>query len=161
MSESGEVVSGGVDRQLEELAALEAVAVNEDAPEIGDMAGGTGGAQEEKEPEITTGQLMTGLFSLGFGLAAKTRGPHWALSSAEAEETGEAVGALLDKYFPDMGTHGPELVAVLTVGSVVVPRLGMDSQIKEARKQKQAKAMRQNSAHDSKEDAPILDMAEG
>lgn len=129
------------DQQAAELEALAQQAETEDfIPEPDTVEG----EYQSAEPEaISTGELCAALLSIGFGLVASRRGDHWKLNEAEANETGQAVGAVLDKYFPDMGAHGPELTALLTVGAVLTPRLMADKQIEsqraKARAEQQAK----------------------
>lgn len=82
------------------------------------------------DPKMDTGQMITALLIVGFDLVASRRGPHWKLKESEALETGKAVGTVLDKYFPDMTSHGPEITAVMACTMVMIPRLHVDKQIR-------------------------------
>lgn len=152
---SEQETSQSVEQQAAELEKLASHAETEDAAEALE------GEYQTEEPEgLSTGELCTALLSMGFSLVASRRGSHWALSQAEATETGKAVGDVMDKYFPDMSTHGPELSALLVVGMVLAPRMMHDSALKEqeerreqAQQEKQPqKATRQH----EKQDAPTL-----
>lgn len=79
--------------------------------------------------DIDTGEMLCSLLTVGFGLVAARKGEHWNLSEAEAKQTGAAVGAVLDKYFPDLTQHGPEITAVMACSMVFVPRIMADKQI--------------------------------
>lgn len=147
-------------QQATELDALAAEAAAEDyQPDPEQFA--SEGEYPQAQPEISTGELCTALFSIGFSLVASRRGQHWALNETEAQETGQAVGAVLDKYFPDMANHGPELTALLTVGAVITPRLMIDQQEQAAQEKQHAQ---QATRTDEKPDAPAarfdLDMQE-
>ncbi len=112
-------------QQLEQLEQLASTAGAEDYQPTPEEVQ----AEEEAADQISTGELCTALLSVGFSLVAARRGDHWTLNEAEARETGNAVGAVLDKYFPDMNQHGPELTALMTVGAVLTPRLMTDKRI--------------------------------
>lgn len=118
--------SQGAEQQAAQLEQLEALAAAEDFQPGPESA--LEGEHQHAEPEISTGELCTALLSIGFSVVASRRGSHWALNETEAKETGQAVGAVLDKYFPDMANHGPELTALMTVGAVLTPRLMIDKQ---------------------------------
>lgn len=144
-----------LDSQTAEIEALAAQAENEDfTPEPEALQGEYQSAQPEQQ-QISTGELCTTLLHIGFALVAARRGDHWKLSAQEAAGTGEAVGAVLDKYFPDMPAHGAEIVAVIAVGSVLAPRLAVDSQIS---KEKPKQAPKNPEQKDAKEDAPVFTM---
>lgn len=109
------------EQQLNELAALAAEAA---AEEPGEYIPGDGAPEAEPQgPSI--GEMMAGVLGITFGLVAARRGAHWNLSAAEAKQAGEAYGAVLDKYFPDMRT-GPEVAAVAVTAMIVLPRLAAD-----------------------------------
>ncbi len=112
--------------QLTDLDNLAQQAANEDfIPEPDQVHQG----EVETAPEISTGQMVTALLSIGFNMVAGRKGSHWNLSAEEATETGEAIGGVLDKYFPDLSESGVELTACMTVAMVLTPRLMMDKQI--------------------------------
>jgi hypothetical protein len=144
--------------QADEIERLAAIAETEDAAPL------EGDYQEAEQPEMNTGELCTALLSLGFGLVAARKGQHWALSEGEATDTGQAVGAVLDKYFPDMSGAGPELMAVLCLGTITIPRLMLDSKIEEQRQAQEAKQKQtqeppaRHRPPAEKQDAPRLDL---
>lgn len=75
------------------------------------------------EPEINpeTAAMCTGIYAASMGLLAARLGGHWALSAVEAEQLGEATAPVMDKYFPDL-KGGPEVVLLMALGVVIVPR---------------------------------------
>jgi hypothetical protein len=108
-------------KMLADLAALEATAP-------GDGEGEYIPAAEAAAPqEQSSAEMVGALATVAFAVVAARRGPHWALTAAEAEEFGKAGGAVLDKYAPDLHT-GPEAALVLTAGMIVLPRLLTDKQ---------------------------------
>lgn len=80
---------------------------------------------------IDSGEMCATCLSVGFGLVASRRGDHWALSDQESEQLGGALGAVLDKYCPDI-EGGPEYALIVAAGMVVVPRLLIDKKVKAA-----------------------------
>jgi hypothetical protein len=96
-----------------------------------------------KSFDMETGEMVSAMLMIGFELVASRRGEHWRLSPSEAKQTGAAVGDVLDKYFPDMTSHGAEITAVMACSMVLLPRIGQDkainNQIKEAQKTKATK----------------------
>lgn len=111
------------EQQLNELAALAAEAAAEDATR-GEYIPGSGAPEAEPQGP-STGEMVAGVLAITFGLVAARRGAHWNLSAAEAQQAGEAYGAVLDKYFPDMKA-GPEVAAVAVTAMIVLPRLAAD-----------------------------------
>jgi len=89
------------------------------------------GTGVQAQVSIDSGQLCATCLSVGFGIMAGRRGSHWALSAEEAEQLGNASGALLDKYCPDID-GGPEYAFIIAVGMVIAPRLMPDKQIEAA-----------------------------
>jgi len=83
---------------------------------------------EEKRveiPEIPTGEVVAGLLSATSGLLVMKMGKKWELEKEEAEVAGEAYGAVIDKYFPDvMGNMGVEITALMITVMLVGSRLG-------------------------------------
>lgn len=141
-------VDDGVSQQEAELAALEQAAANEDYQPGPDEP--LAGDHEAAEPEISTGELCTSLLSIGFNLVASRRGDHWRLSDGEAHETGQALGAVLDKYFPDLSNQGVEVTAVMTCAMVLTPRLMQDRKI-EAQAAKREAIERQQASESAAE----------
>lgn len=122
-------------QSAENIAAIEAMATEAESEDF-DLSTVAANDQQQAEPEpegMQTGELCTALLSIGFSLVAARKGPHWALQPEEASETGNAVGAVLDKYFPGMAEQGPEITALMCVGMVVGPRLMMDAKIEAER----------------------------
>lgn len=85
-------------------------------------------AEQPTVAGMTSGQLWSVLISVGFSVAASRRGGHWALSPDEAEQLGEAAGAVADKYMPDMEA-GPEYALLGAVFMVCLPRVMEDRAI--------------------------------
>lgn len=79
-------------------------------------AGVGGGDQAPAAP--STGELLAALLRPTFDIMA----PAWRVSDPECEMLGQAYGAVIDKYFPDMEL-GVELAAVLATAAVLGPRL--------------------------------------
>lgn len=76
-------------------------------------------AEPPPAAEITTGQLLTAILVPVFKVLA----PAWAVSRDECALLGEAWGAVVDKYLPDLDL-GVELSAVLATALVFGPRWG-------------------------------------
>ena len=85
----------------------------------------------ESEPEISTGEMCATCLGVVFGIVAGRRGEHWNLSAEEAEQLGNATGAVLDKYVPDI-QGGVEYTLIVAAGMVVIPRLMVDKKLQEA-----------------------------
>jgi hypothetical protein len=89
-----------------------------------------------KSYDMPTGEMVSAMLMIGFELVASRRGEHWRLSPSEAQQTGAAMGDVLDKYFPDMTSHGAEITALMACSMVILPRIGQDkaisNQIREA-----------------------------
>lgn len=120
----------GHTQQMADLSSLEFQAASEDYEPSNDAMAGQHEAAEQ--PDMSTGELCSSLLMIGFNLIASRRGQHWQLTTDEANETGNALGAVLDKYFPDLSNQGVEITAVMTVGMVLTPRLMADKQVQEA-----------------------------
>ena len=119
-------------QQAADLSNLEFIAANEDYTPSPDQMQGE---QAEAQPEISTGEMCSSLLMIGFNLIGSRRGDHWNLTQEEATETGNAVGAVLDKYFPDMSNQGVEITAVMTCAMVLTPRLMADKQYAQQRRE--------------------------
>ncbi len=133
-------------QQDADLSQLEFTAASEDYQPANDpaMADAT-----EAAPEMATGEMVASLLHIGFGLVASRRGQHWALNEAEAQETGNAIGAVLDKYFPDLAGQGVEVTAVMTCAMVLTPRLMQDKAINAEAEQRAALEKRQAGSEDT------------
>lgn len=132
--------------QAADLERLEMNAANEDFAPGDDALGG-----EAEAAEIGTGEMCSSLLMIGFNLVGSRRGPHWNLSPEEATETGNAIGAVLDKYFPDLSSQGVELTALMTCAMVLTPRLMTDKQLQAQSEQNErieAQRQRANEASD-------------
>lgn len=142
----------GAAQQAADLSQLEFVAANEDytpGPEIA-----AGEVEAAADPEaMDTGEMMTSLLQIGFGLVASRRGDHWALNEAEATETGNAIGGVLDKYFPDLSNQGVEVTAVMTCAMLLTPRLMTDKQLA-AQREQQAEVRQGQGGHETVGPAP-------
>lgn len=89
------------------------------------------GAVVPDQAAIDSGQMCATCLSVGFGLVASRRGNHWALSDEEAEQFGGALGAVLDKYCPDI-EGGPEYALIVAAGMVIAPRFLIDKRLEAA-----------------------------
>lgn len=70
--------------------------------------------------------MLSGLFFLTFNqVIAPRRGKHWSMTEAECVALGDAYGALIEKYFPDLRA-GPEVAAVMVSITVFGPRVAQD-----------------------------------
>ncbi len=115
--------------EIEQLADL---AESQDANQENQWQATDMESPENEEPSMETGELCTAILSIGFSLVASRRGAHWELNRTEADETGRAIGAVLDKYFPDLaGSSGAEVTAAMTLGMVLMGRLAEDKRINE------------------------------
>ena len=134
--------------EIEQLAALAEAqdATQESEWQATDLA-------EAEDAGMETGELCTAILAIGFSLIASRRGGHWELNATEADETGKALGAVLDKYFPDLaGSSGAEVTAVMTLGMVLMGRFAEDKRIHEkeigpkAKAEPEQQAKKQNDA---------------
>jgi hypothetical protein len=142
----------GSAQQNADLSNLEFIAANEDyAPNPDAMTG----EHEEDQSEISTGEMCSSLLMIGFNLIGSRRGDHWNLSQEEASETGNAVGAVLDKYFPDMSNQGIEITAVMTCAMVLTPRLMADKQMEAQRREHIERERQRTNAAEAKETGDI------
>ena len=92
---------------------------------------------EPEQPEMSTAELCQMVVGVLFAIVANRRGEHWNLSPEETEKLGNAAGAVVDKYAPDLDT-GPEAALVMVGVMIAAPRLAMDKQI-EAEKEENGK----------------------
>lgn len=83
-------------------------------------------AQGPAAAGVNTGEMITALLDITFniGLAAK-RGPHWKMPPEDCAQLGNAYGAVVDKYMPDLRT-GPELTAIMVSVPILLPRILAD-----------------------------------
>lgn len=138
---------------LSEIEQLAALAEAQDESQESEWK-----ATELTSPEnesMETGELCTAILAIGFSLVASRRGGHWELNPTEADETGKAIGAVLDKYFPNLaGSSGAEVTAAMTLGMVLMGRLAEDKRIQEKEvgpQSKTAPEKRQTAQNDSPE----------
>lgn len=85
------------------------------------------GAAAEDQPtsnEPTTGEVLTALLIPTFKIMA----PAWEVTDGECAMLGEAYGAVLDKYLPDLSI-GVELSAALATLAVFGPRWGKPTKV--------------------------------
>ena len=71
------------------------------------------------------------LMPMAFGVVARVKGEHWLLDDAEVDEFAEAVDDCMEHYFPDVGGLPPWAMLAFVSGSIVLPRLMMDSMSEE------------------------------
>lgn len=108
----------------EALDALQAEAEQEEGRTAeGEYIPGEGEGQGG--PEMSTAEVCAFAARATFAVIASRRGDHWEISQGEADQLGEAYGALMDKYFPE-AQAGPELTAVVVTAMVVMPRAMQD-----------------------------------
>lgn len=104
------VVSAGADADLSaQAAALEGEVLRAESRAEGDQDAPAG---------PSTGELLAALLRPTFDIVA----PDWRVTDSECEMLGQAYGAVIDKYFPDL-EMGVELTAVLVTAAVLGPRL--------------------------------------
>jgi len=138
--------------EIEQLAAL---AESQDATQESEWQATDLAAPEDEADSMETGELCTAILSIGFSLVASRRGAHWELNRTEADETGRAIGAVLDKYFPDLaGSSGAEVTAAMTIGMVLMGRFAEDKRIQEKEVGPKAKPEQPKPAQPATNDAP-------
>ena len=72
--------------------------------------------------DIPTAELLEQITGPLFGVLA----PGWGVKPEEVKTLSESWAAVLDKYFPDIGSEwGPELAAGLVTVAVIGPRLAL------------------------------------
>ncbi len=98
-------------------AALEGEVLR--AGEAPEAAGQAGRGEAPPKPKPTNGELIGALLIPTF----KHLAPNWGVQAEECMLLGEAYGAVLDKYFPDLKL-GVEIEAVLVTFAVFAPRWG-------------------------------------
>jgi hypothetical protein len=115
--------------EIEQLADL---AESQDANQESEWQATDLAVGDDGSASMETAELCTAILSIGFSLIGSRRGAHWELNRTEADETGKAIGAVLDKYFPDLaGSSGAEVTAVMTLGMVLMGRFAEDKRIHE------------------------------
>lgn len=86
-------------------------------------------AGEDAEPQaaadseilIPTEEILLPIVSLVTALTL----PNWKIKEEENKVLSQAYGAILDKYFPDVGgSFGVEVNALIVTGAIFAPRLG-------------------------------------
>lgn len=123
--------------EINEIEQLAALAEQQDQGHQSEWEPVPEGQEVVEAPEMETSELCTALLSIGFSLIASRRGEHWELNRTEAVETGRAVGAVLDKYFPDLAaSSGVEVTAVMTLGMVLMGRVAEDKKVAAAKEVK-------------------------
>ncbi len=79
--------------------------------------------------DMPTGDLVGELLNLTVnGVVAPMRGSHWNMTEQECRSLGNAYGAVLDKYFPNL-SMGAEVTALVVTVTVVGPRIAKDMEI--------------------------------
>jgi hypothetical protein len=112
--------------QSEALDQLQAEAEREEGQTAeGEYIGAGEDETANQGPDMSSKDVAKLLASTTFSLVAARKGAHWDLEDGEADQLGEAYGALMDKYLPE-DTAGPELTAVLCTAIVVFPRVQQD-----------------------------------
>jgi hypothetical protein len=138
--------------EIEQLADL---AEHQDASQDSEWKATDVSAPEDTADSMETGELCTAILMIGFSLVASRRGAHWELNRTEADETGKAIGAVLDKYFPDLaGSSGAEVTAAMTLGMVLMGRLAEDKRLHEIEVGPKAKAKPAAPEKQATNDAP-------
>lgn len=158
IEENAAPVDEGNAQQAADLSSLEFQAANEDYQPGPDDP--LTGEHEAAEPQISTGELCTSLLMIGFNLVGSRRGGHWNLTPEEATETGNALGAVLDKYFPDLSEQGVEITAVMTCAMVLTPRIMQDKQIAAEEAHREAIERQRNKPFEAKEEGAHGDQPE-
>lgn len=114
-----------------------------DNPELDDLkaeaAGyepiGAGVGVETKGPSAAPSnpELLKVVWKLAFDTIAKRAGDHWKLSDDELTNLSAAAQPVVDKYVPAvLDKYGAEIVLAYTVAMIVVPRMGVRTDGKEA-----------------------------
>jgi hypothetical protein len=117
---------------IEEIENLAAFAEEEDTNQENEWQATDLAVGDDDSASMNTAELCTAILSIGFSLIGSRRGAHWELNRTEADETGKAIAAVLDKYFPDLaGSSGAEVTAAMTLGMVLMGRLAEDKRIQE------------------------------
>lgn len=103
------------------------------------------GPREYPYSEAAAG--MIGMVAAGtFGVVAKKRGKHWALSAGEANEIGKCTAQAIQHYFPNFD-FGPGMAMFFAVAGPVAVRAAQDAKIAAESK----RASRDNNSPDEPE----------
>lgn len=79
---------------------------------------------------------LTQLTRVGFALVARRQGTHWMLQDGEAKEIGEAFAVALQPYLSYIGPALPFVVAVGTLYGAIAPRLEIETEITQGKRQR-------------------------
>ena len=86
--------------------------------------------QEQRPEDVPTGEIIASFMEITFnGLIAPRRGLHWEMKRDECQAVGNAYGAVIDKYFPDLNV-GVEFTAIIVTISVFGPRVAADARLR-------------------------------
>lgn len=126
---AGDSNAGGQKEQLAELALLpgEEGQAGGAGQDFSPGPGGSGGGKSG-QGSAETGAMLGVLVSTVCTVVAARRGDHWILRPEEAESVGQAAGAVLDKYVPNVEA-GPEFALVMVCLTVFGPRAMADIQM--------------------------------
>lgn len=116
----GEKIPEKTGLEPEQEAGLDALLVELEAEETP-----AGEPKASGGPEISTGEMCSGVLSIAFGLYASRCGAHWALLPEESEQLGMAVGPVFDKYVP-AAEPGPEYGLIMAIIMIIAPRVMTD-----------------------------------
>jgi len=105
----------------------------------------SGESEQAGQGDPSSEEVVTTLAVVTFRLIATRRGEHWQLSADEAQQIGQAGGAVLDKWAPDM-TVGPEATLAVTLGVVLVGRVQQDKAVADAKRREAQDADAQGDA---------------
>lgn len=121
----------------EEKANLEneARAIEGEVITAAEQRAGAAAGDQSSSNEPTTGEVLTALLIPTFKFMA----PAWEVTDGECALLGEAYGAVLDKYFPDLNV-GVELSAALATLAVFGPRWGKPTKVAPKKEQTQREA---------------------
>lgn len=76
---------------------------------------------------------------VGFSVAAKKRGPHWAVEQDDARRLGVAIAQVVHRYMPDFDNVGPVGNLCIVGATMIGPRLMLDAMQGGQRKQQDKK----------------------
>lgn len=118
------------DEQDTQTAALDLGALDQiEAEAAGDEIPPGETMPEQAGPE--TAELIAPIVQL----ATSALAPNWHIQKAESDALAEAYADVLDKYFPDVGSHfGVELNALLITAAIFTPRIGKPRFVEEKKR---------------------------
>lgn len=139
------------EEEQQQAAQIEHLANQEPDPESIGGEWEPGNEEQQQRPGTSTADAIAPLLLTTFGLLAKVRGPHWAISPEVAQEAAESYGECLDYYYPG-GTLPPWLGAGVTSVMLFGPPLMMEAHIK-----RQAEQSQEEPPKDEKKDKGLDD----